>query len=42
MVAYRTNPLTCPVDELLTLRPVFTIVGGQAAYDPETMLNPQG
>jgi predicted amidohydrolase YtcJ len=29
MVAFDTDPMTCPVDELRTLRPVFTIVGGR-------------
>lgn len=35
LVAFRTNPLTCPIDDLPSLRPVFTMVGGQAVYDPE-------
>lgn len=34
--AYRTDPITCPVDQLLGLRPVFTMVRGRAVYDPET------
>jgi predicted amidohydrolase YtcJ len=38
LVAYSTNPITCPVDELLALRPMFTIVGGRAVYDPEQRL----
>jgi predicted amidohydrolase YtcJ len=38
LAAYRTNPVTCPVDQLLGLRPVFTMVGGRAVYDPESML----
>ena len=42
LVAYRTDPITCPVDQLLGLRPVFTMVGGQAVYDPESMLSEQG
>jgi predicted amidohydrolase YtcJ len=41
-MAYRTDPITCPVDQLLGLRPVFTMVGGYAVYDPESMLNKQG
>jgi predicted amidohydrolase YtcJ len=42
LAAYRSNPITCPVDEILSLRPVFTMVGGKAVYDPETMLGNQG
>jgi predicted amidohydrolase YtcJ len=37
LVAYDTDPITCPVDQLLSLRPVFTMVGGRAVYDPESM-----
>jgi predicted amidohydrolase YtcJ len=29
LVAFNTDPITCPVDALLTHRPVFTLVGGQ-------------
>jgi len=42
LVAFRSNPITCPVDDLPTLRPVFTIVGGRAVYDPEAMLGEPG
>ena len=42
LVAYRTDPITCPADQLLSLRPVFTIVGGRAVYDSETMFDQQG
>jgi predicted amidohydrolase YtcJ len=38
LVAYRSDPITCPVDQLLSLRPAFTIVGGRAVYDPEMVL----
>jgi predicted amidohydrolase YtcJ len=41
LVAYRTDPITCPVDQLLGLRPVFTMVGGRAVYDPESMFSKQ-
>jgi predicted amidohydrolase YtcJ len=37
LAAYRTDPISCPVDQLLSLRPVFTMVGGRAVYDPESM-----
>jgi predicted amidohydrolase YtcJ len=38
LAAYRLNPLTCPIDDLPHLRPVFTMVGGRAVYDPEEVL----
>lgn len=41
LVAYRTDPITCPVDQLLGLRPVFTMVGGRAVYDLESMFSKQ-
>ena len=37
LLAYRTDPISCPVDQLLGLRPVFTMVRGRAVYDPETL-----
>ena len=39
LVAYHDDPLHVAVDELPTLKPAFTIVGGVAAYDPERMLS---
>jgi predicted amidohydrolase YtcJ len=42
LAAYRTDPITCPVDQLLGLRPVFTMVGGRAVYDPESMFSERG
>ncbi len=42
LVAFRDDPITCPVDQLLGLRPVFTMVGGHAVYDPESMFSEQG
>ena len=42
LMAYRTDPITCPVDQLLGLRPVFTMVGGRAVYDPESMFSEKG
>ena len=38
LVAFRDDPITCPVDDIPSLRPTFTIVGGRAFYDPETVL----
>lgn len=38
LVAYRTDPMTCPVDDLPHLQPVFTVVGGRAVYDPDGMV----
>jgi predicted amidohydrolase YtcJ len=37
LMAFRTDPITCLVDQLLGLRPVFTMVGGRAVYDPDSM-----
>jgi len=42
LVAYRTDPMVCPVEQLLGLRPVFTMVGGRAVYDPASALSKQG
>jgi predicted amidohydrolase YtcJ len=42
LTTFRTDPITCPVDELPSLQPIFTIVGGRAVYDPESMLSEQG
>lgn len=41
LVAFRADPTTCPVDDIPSLRPTFTIVGGRAVYDPETVLGEQ-
>jgi predicted amidohydrolase YtcJ len=38
LVAFRSNPITCPIDDLPELSPVFTMVGGRTVYDPEGML----
>ena len=38
LVAYRSDPMTCPVDDLLRLRPALTMVGGRAVYDPEEVV----
>jgi predicted amidohydrolase YtcJ len=37
LVAFRSNPITCPVDDLPLLRPTFTMVGGRVVYDAESM-----
>jgi predicted amidohydrolase YtcJ len=42
LMAYRIDPITCPVDHLLGLRPVFTMVGGRAVYDPESLFGNHG
>jgi predicted amidohydrolase YtcJ len=41
LVAFRSNPIIYPIADLPNLSPVFTIVGGRAAYDPEAMLGKQ-
>jgi predicted amidohydrolase YtcJ len=38
LVAFRSDPITCPIDDLPSLRPAFTLVGGQAVYDPEALI----
>jgi predicted amidohydrolase YtcJ len=38
LVAFRDNPMACPIDDLWDLRPVFTMVGGRPAFDPEGLL----
>jgi predicted amidohydrolase YtcJ len=37
LVAFRSNPITYPVDDLPLLRPTFTMVGGRVVYDAESM-----
>jgi len=37
LVAFRADPITCEIDRLPELKPVMTIVGGRAAFDPEAM-----
>ncbi len=39
IVGYRADPITCPVDDLLQLRPVVTLVGGRVVYDPQGMVD---
>jgi predicted amidohydrolase YtcJ len=34
LVAFEVDPMTCPLDELPGVRPVFTLVGGRAVHDP--------
>ncbi len=41
LVAFPKDPVKCPVDDLLPLRPAFTVVGGRAVYDPERRLGAQ-
>jgi hypothetical protein len=37
LVAFQSDPITCPVDDLPSLRPTFTLLGGRAVYDPEAL-----
>ena len=39
LVAFAVDPITCSPDDLLGLRPVFTVVGGRAVHDSAHMLN---
>ena len=38
IVAFGEDPLTCPVDRPLEIRPRFTIIGGRTVCDPHGML----
>jgi predicted amidohydrolase YtcJ len=38
LVAYPLDPLTADPDDLAELTPAFTIVGGRAVHDPDSML----
>jgi hypothetical protein len=35
---YEIDPITCPIEQVLGLRPSFTMVGGRAVYDPDGVL----
>jgi predicted amidohydrolase YtcJ len=39
-VAYRTDPVTAAVDDLPSLAPAITCVGGRAVHDPDKLLQP--
>jgi predicted amidohydrolase YtcJ len=39
--AYRADPVTVPVDDLPSLAPPITCVGGRAVHDPDRLLEPQ-
>jgi predicted amidohydrolase YtcJ len=39
-VAYRADPVTVPVDDLPSLTPAITCVGGRGVYDPDKLLEP--
>lgn len=38
LAAYRSDPITCPIDDVPALRPSFTMIGGRPVHDPEQML----
>jgi predicted amidohydrolase YtcJ len=38
LAVYRTDPITCPIDDVLALRPALTLIGGRAAHDPDGLL----
>ena len=35
LIAFRTDPMTCEIDELKELKPVITMVGGRAVFDAD-------
>jgi len=39
-VAYRVDPVTAPVDDLPSLAPALTVVGGRSVHDPDKLLEP--
>jgi predicted amidohydrolase YtcJ len=39
-VAYRADPVTVPVDDLPSLVPAITCVGGLGVHDPDKLLEP--
>ena len=39
-VAYRADPVTAPVDDLPSLAPAITCVGGRGVHDPDKLLEP--
>jgi predicted amidohydrolase YtcJ len=38
-VAYDRDPLDMPINELPSLKPAFTLVGGRAVYDRDGLLD---
>jgi predicted amidohydrolase YtcJ len=38
LVAFRTDLLDCPVDDLPSQQPALTVVGGQPVHDPEALM----
>jgi predicted amidohydrolase YtcJ len=38
-VAFRTDPSTTPIDDLPSLKPILTVVGGHPAHDFEQLLS---
>jgi predicted amidohydrolase YtcJ len=41
IVAFRADLMHCPVDDLPSLRPSLTIVGGRPVYDPDRRFGSQ-
>jgi predicted amidohydrolase YtcJ len=39
-VAYRADPITAPIDDLPSLAPAITCVGGRGVHDPDKLLEP--
>jgi predicted amidohydrolase YtcJ len=42
VVAFHADPITCSADDLLALKPAFTLVGGRAVYDPQQLVRDTG
>jgi predicted amidohydrolase YtcJ len=41
LAAFPADPIMCPIDDLPSVRPAFTMVGGRAVYDPNGRLAAQ-
>jgi predicted amidohydrolase YtcJ len=42
LVAYETDPLTVHIDDLPSLEPVLTVIGGRVMHDPRGLLSGYG
>ncbi len=42
LVAFSTDPLSCPIDELPDTEILLTLLGGRAVYDPARLMEEAG
>jgi predicted amidohydrolase YtcJ len=38
LVGFADDPISCPIEQLRALRPVFTVIGGRSTHDPGKLL----